>query len=59
MQPALARAKRWAERLPACRSRADKRRVYRQMRLALLSALSCKRDGSHPLDADRLTLEVV
>lgn len=59
MNATLERAKRWAKRLPFCRSRADKRRVYRQMRMALLSALPPKTDGTHPLDADRMTLEVI
>lgn len=59
MNPAIARARRWADRLPACRSRPEKRRVYRQMRAALFAALPRKTDGSHPLDADRMTLEEV
>ena len=59
MHPAIARAKRWANRLPACRSRVEKNRVYRQMRTALFTALPRKADGTHPLDAEQMTLEVV
>lgn len=59
MHAAIARAKRLSFGLPKCRSRAEKRRLYRVMRAALFSALPPKKDGSHPLDADRMTLEVL
>ena len=55
----IARAKRWAERMVATRSPADKRRCRRQMMRALYAVMSPKPDGTHPLDAGRLTLEVV
>lgn len=57
--PAIARAKRMAERLPACNTGPGKRCAMRLMVRALLSALPPKRDGSHPLDADRMKLEVI
>jgi len=59
MKPEFTRAKRWANRLPGARSRADKRRCLRQMMAALYSALPPKTDGTHPLDASRMTLEVI
>jgi len=53
----LAKAKRWAYRIPAARSRPDKDRCRRQMLRALYSIMSPKPDGTHPLDADHLKLE--
>lgn len=56
-KPAIQKAKRWASRIPAARSRPDKDRCKRQMLRALYSALSPRCDGTHPLDADNLKLE--
>lgn len=59
MTTAIERAKRWADRMIATPSQPDKRRCRRQMMRALYSMLPRKTDGTHPLDASRLTLEVV
>ena len=56
-KPSIAKAKRWAYRIPAARSRPDKGRCYRLMLRALYSSMSPKPDGTHPLDADSLKLE--
>lgn len=55
--PAIAKAKRWASRIPAARSRPDKDRCKRQMLQALYSTMARARDGTHPLDADHLKLK--
>jgi len=54
---AVAKAKRWAYRIPAARSRPDKARCQRQMLQALYSVMAPKPDGTHPLDASHLKLE--
>jgi len=56
-EAAMSRAKRWARRVCGNQSEADKRRCVRRTLDALYSILPPKRDGSHPLDADKLKLE--
>lgn len=56
-KPELVKAKRWACRVRAQQSEADKRRCVRRTIDALYSILPPKRDGTHPLDADQLKLE--
>lgn len=56
--PAFNHALKLSQRLPQCASQPEKRCALRLFRVALFSALSPKRDGTHPLDADRMTLEV-
>ena len=50
-------ALRLSRRLPGCQSVHERRCALRLFRVALFSALSLKRDGSHPLDFDRMVLE--
>lgn len=53
----ILQSKRWARRIARGQSAADKRRCVRRCLDALYAALPPKRDGSHPLDADRVKLE--
>lgn len=50
----LAKAKRWANRLPRERSDKSKEKAKRQMLRALFSILPPKPDGTHPLDKFKL-----
>lgn len=52
--PAIARAKRWAHRLPRERWQPGKQKCKKLMLEALYSALPPKRDGTHPLDAQQV-----
>ena len=52
-------ARALSQRLPGCTSPHEKRCAVRLFRVALFSALSPKRDGTHPLDVDRMKLEVI
>lgn len=54
--PELQRAKRWARRVAADQSKADKRRCVRRTLDALYSILPPKVDGTHPLDPSNLKL---
>jgi hypothetical protein len=57
MKPELLKAKRWARRVGGEQSKADKNRCVRRTLDALYSILPPKRDGTHPLDPEKMKLE--
>mgnify|MGYP007080395341 CR=1 FL=1 len=57
INPKLAQARRWSERVAREQSRQDKQRCVRRTLDALYFILPPKRDGSHPLDEQSFRLE--